>query len=176
MPMLPGEHPDIRNQWAAHLAQEQVLETTRTFAHALPPEEAQKINNCFDKYGNLVQPAPFEFGAPLSDNEEEAASNHPAGHLNFGIIGAGAAGLFMGMILDYLSKQAKNKFHRNAVEISYEILEANDEKRLGGRLYTHKFSEQENTHQYYDVGAMRFPENKVMERWDSLPFLMSRHV
>lgn len=39
------------------------------------------------------------------------------------------------------------------------------EERLGGRLYTHYFSEEtEETHDYYDVGAMRFPDIPVMKQ------------
>ncbi|KAJ0332484.1 hypothetical protein COL922a_011481 [Colletotrichum nupharicola] len=49
------------------------------------------------------------------------------------------------------------------LKIYYEILEAASEDRFGGRLYTHHFSK-DGTHDYYDVGAMRFPENDVMQR------------
>ncbi|KAL8744424.1 MAG: hypothetical protein Q9190_003335 [Brigantiaea leucoxantha] len=75
-----------------------------------------------------------------------------------GIIGAGAAGLFTGMIFDHL----KEKYH---LDVDYEILEANDEARKGGRLYSHYFKKpppEEGSHDYYDVGAMRFPDSKVM--------------
>ena len=37
--------------------------------------------------------------------------------------------------------------------LSYDILEA--DSRVGGRIYTHHFSGEK--HDYYDVGAMRFP-------------------
>lgn len=50
-------------------------------------------------------------------------------HRPVGIIGAGAAGLYAGMILDTLG-------------IPYEILEASG--RVGGRLHTHKFSNEKN--------------------------------
>lgn len=46
----------------------------------------------------------------------------------------------------------------------YHILEAGKPERLGGRLYTHDFGGPRDTHDYYDVGAMRFPDNPVMER------------
>ncbi len=72
------------------------------------------------------------------------------------IVGAGVAGLFTAMIFDYLNETFKTN-------VEYEILEVHDEKRLGGRLYTHYFGEDtEESHQYYDVGAMRFPDIKVM--------------
>lgn len=72
-----------------------------------------------------------------------------------GIIGAGAAGLFTGLLFDYLKKEY-------GLKVDWEILEVHDEKRVGGRLYTHHFSE--DLHDYYDVGAMRFPESPIMQR------------
>ena len=76
-----------------------------------------------------------------------------------GIIGAGAAGLFTGLIFDHLKEEY-------GLDVDYEILELHDEDRLGGRLYTHYFGNQEeNLHDYYDVGAMRFPDSPVMSRY-----------
>lgn len=51
--------------------------------------------------------------------------------------------------------------------MEYEILEA-DEK-IGRRLSTYKFPKKDpefpiGPHDYYDVGAMRFPNLKVMAR------------
>ena len=60
-------------------------------------------------------------------------------------------GLYIAMILDKL----------NIPGLSYEIIEAND--RFGGRVYTHKFSDA--PHNYYDVGAMRFPEIDIMKKY-----------
>jgi protoporphyrinogen oxidase len=80
------------------------------------------------------------------------------------IVGAGAAGLFTGMIFDYLNREAgSDSFH-----VKYEILES--ASTAGGRLSTYNFETGLNGtdnggHLYYDVGAMRFPENKVMERY-----------
>lgn len=71
--------------------------------------------------------------------------------LKIGIVGAGIAGLYTAHLLDFLN-------------IKYEILEANPD-RVGGRLYTHYFGEQKDgTHQYYDIGAMRFPNSPIMAR------------
>ena len=72
------------------------------------------------------------------------------------IIGAGAAGLFTAMTIDYLNEMVPD------LNFSYDILEAADETRFGGRLYTHRFSEA--LHDYYDVGAMRFPDIPIMKR------------
>jgi Flavin containing amine oxidoreductase len=75
------------------------------------------------------------------------------------IIGAGASGLFTGMIIDYLKKVLDEEFGIN-FNVTYDILEASN--RVGGRLYTHHFSN--SIHDYYDVGAMRFPDSPIMER------------
>lgn len=92
------------------------------------------------------------------------------------IIGAGAAGLFTAMILDWLKEKGKRR-KLPELNISYDILEANSEDRLGGRLYTYKFppttvytSGQRKKkytpgdYDYYDVGAMRFPDIPIMKR------------
>ncbi|KAK8088320.1 hypothetical protein PG997_003281 [Apiospora hydei] len=88
--------------------------------------------------------------------------------LRVGIIGAGVSGLFTAMTFDYL----KEKY---GLDVEYEILEANGEERLGGRLFTYYFKNKIDSegevvppevgpHDYYDVGAMRFPDIDIMER------------
>ena len=63
------------------------------------------------------------------------------------------------MILDYLNV-------RFQINVKYEILESNGEDRLGGRLFTYYFKNAEGfgDHDYYDVGAMRFPDISTMKR------------
>ncbi|OQE37336.1 hypothetical protein PENCOP_c010G05201 [Penicillium coprophilum] len=67
------------------------------------------------------------------------------------IIGAGIAGLYLALILQDLE----------IPNLSWDILEANRD-RIGGRIYTHRFSEAHDD--YYDVGAMRFPQIPIMSR------------
>ena len=86
-----------------------------------------------------------------TDGSEDQGSK-----FHVGIVGAGCAGLFTAMIFDYLNEN-------HGLEVTYDILEANEEKRLGGRLYTHHFTP-EKDHLYYDVGGMRFPDNPMMQR------------
>jgi len=67
------------------------------------------------------------------------------------------------MIFDYLN----NKY---GLCVDYEILEANSKERLGGRLYTYHFKNREGhpeirNHDYFDVGAMRFPAIEMMKRF-----------
>ncbi|KAG9050156.1 hypothetical protein FS837_007455 [Tulasnella sp. UAMH 9824] len=64
-----------------------------------------------------------------------------------GILGAGVGGLYAAMILHSLS-------------IPFEILEASD--RTGGRVFTYQFSDQ--SHDYFDVGPMRYPYEPAMRR------------
>lgn len=66
------------------------------------------------------------------------------------IIGAGVAGLYIAMILDDLA----------IPNLTYQIVEASS--RIGGRIYTHYFSD--DKHDYYDVGAARFPYIPPMAR------------
>jgi hypothetical protein len=92
----------------------------------------------------------------------------PQGKSKVCIIGAGAAGLFTAMLFDYLNAHSEVA----GFQVEYDIFEASAENNaargalpsngIGGRLFTYNFS---NTpHDYYDVGAMRFPENPVMRR------------
>jgi hypothetical protein len=79
------------------------------------------------------------------------------------IVGAGVAGLFLGLMLDYLND------HIPEFNVGYEIFEANDPSRVGGRLFTYNFppdppQNPQGPHDYYDVGGMRFPQNPIMER------------
>ena len=85
---------------------------------------------------------------PPRPTECKASEEHiPKEQLKVGIIGAGIAGLYTAYLLD-------------SIGVPYEILEAS--YRIGGRLYTHHFSNM--PHDYYDVGAMRFPNTPIMRR------------
>jgi hypothetical protein len=84
------------------------------------------------------------------------------GHLEIGIVGAGVAGLFTALLFDWLNEECA----ADGLKIEYDIMEAAKMNRLGGRLYTHHFST--DPHDYYDVGAMRFPNNSIMKRSVSL--------
>jgi len=63
------------------------------------------------------------------------------------IIGAGASGLATAFILRTLGRP-------------FEILEASN--RVGGRCFTYYFDAEKTPYNYYDVGAMRFPQVKSM--------------
>lgn len=70
------------------------------------------------------------------------------------IIGAGVAGLRTAKLLPDMG-------------IPYKIFEASD--RPGGRIFTYKFASKppenlEGKHDYYDVGAVRFPKNEANKK------------
>ena len=69
---------------------------------------------------------------------------HDPAEWRVSIIGAGTAGPYIAMILDDLQVPG----------LKYDLLEASD--RVGGRVFAHHFSK--TTHDYYDIGAMRFPK------------------
>ena len=66
-------------------------------------------------------------------------------HLRVGIVGGGMAGLYSAMLLKELELLPN---------VSVKIFAATE--RVGGRVYTHRFSEEE--YQYFEAGAMRLPE------------------
>jgi len=101
-----------------------------------------------------VRRGPLYKGIPEFDLSK--AINKPLpGDFKVCIVGAGMSGLYLAMMLEFLN-------------IDYTILEGSD--RIGGRVYTHDFREKDSTgrdipksdHNYYDVGAMRFPEIEGM--------------
>ncbi|KAM7186427.1 L-amino acid oxidase [Rhypophila sp. PSN 637] len=65
------------------------------------------------------------------------------------IVGAGACGLYLAMMLKYLGFS------------NVDILEASD--RVGGRCFTYPKPGDTGTHSYYDIGAMRIPDIPWME-------------
>ena len=146
----------IRNQWAQY-------HVTR---------HLRKAYNKF--YGDLNGIGP---GRPLGEDEDLPDLRHhelahrlidmPAGRPadaspTVCTVGAGAAGLFTALLFDYLNQNV------SGFNVQYEIFEsqqstAKSGRGVGGRLYTYNF-DNVNPHPYYDVGAMRFPQNPIMLR------------
>ncbi|KAM5356605.1 hypothetical protein ACJ41O_003251 [Fusarium nematophilum] len=89
--------------------------------------------------------------AHLSHEEALKADSEPYNG-RVAIIGAGVTGLYLAMMLKYLEIP------------NVDIIEASN--RIGGRVYTHKFPEDEDSecaHNYYDIGAMRIPQIDAMK-------------
>ncbi|KAJ6476931.1 L-amino acid oxidase [Mycena sanguinolenta] len=114
---------------------------TETGTRGLTEQGKQAIKDFLDRF---IPPGETYPGLPPPYETPPALKDVPVG-----IIGAGASGLYIGMMLDSL-------------DIKYEIMEGSE--RIGGRLYTHKFPQNSGKYQYYDVGAMRYPNTTFMKR------------
>ncbi|KAK2016840.1 flavin-containing amine oxidoreductase [Colletotrichum eremochloae] len=100
------------------------------------------------RLGELTEPLPIRGLTP-----------EKPGNFRVGIVGAGVAGLFTALLLEWICENVKG------LKIDYDIFEASDKTRCGGRLFTHYFDNPpKRVHDYYDVGAMRFPDNPIMDR------------
>ncbi|KAF5325024.1 hypothetical protein D9619_010095 [Psilocybe cf. subviscida] len=141
-----SEHEASFSDFAAYLVVEQAIQTSLEWAKrnkSLPTDT----------------PGPIVI-SQLPESVKETKTD------KIGIVGAGASGLYAAMILQSLN-------------IDYEILEAND--RIGGRLFTHRFNGEAGVdapvgtparYDYFDVGAMRFPQIPFMRRvWDLFDLL-----
>ena len=72
----------------------------------------------------------------LSDLKQVLHNPAPTADLPVGIIGAGMAGLYTAMIYESLG-------------IDYQIIDADTPERVGGRLFTHHFSDVPGSYDYY---------------------------
>ncbi|MCJ1309870.1 hypothetical protein MMC25_003531 [Agyrium rufum] len=138
-------------------------------------EQIASIQNDVKSLPNNLTRNKLESVAPDSLFEPERFQGRDSDDdpkLEVAIIGAGCAGLFTALIFDHLKE-------RCGLDVKYDIFESNSDERLGGRLFTHYFDEnkdrkdvnQPRKHDYYDVGAMRFPDIKIMERYSLAPTL-----
>ncbi|KAJ7207139.1 hypothetical protein GGX14DRAFT_567704 [Mycena pura] len=117
----------------------------------LSPSNPSVGDDIYAQYGRLVvtqylqEHKPVSRGPGASVKFARALPEEPVG-----ILGAGGAGLYTALILDDLG-------------IPFKVIEARD--RVGGRLYTHTFPNQTGApYNYFDVGAMRFPQTDSMSR------------
>lgn len=133
-----SKSPSFRAQWARRLVRSKL---------------SKQVNH---HGGNDFLHGGMPGQTPLASTPLQLPQNFDLPEVNFDkgtkvcIIGAGAAGLYIAMILDDLA----------IPNLSYDILEADD--RVGGRMKTHYFSDAK--HDYYDIGAMRFPQIPIMDR------------
>ncbi|GKT48204.1 putative bifunctional amine oxidase [Colletotrichum spaethianum] len=149
----PGPVDSYKSQWAryvsrAYFEKDVNLVTARLGDMDLGEEYNGLINNGVAGLAKVTEK--LTTGGLTPDN---------AGEFKVGIVGAGVAGLFTALLLDWVCEKVEG------LKIEYDILEAADSKRFGGRLFTHYFDDPpQRVHDYYDVGAMRFPDNDVMDR------------
>ncbi|TFK34498.1 L-amino acid oxidase [Crucibulum laeve] len=115
-----------------------------TSSQAIAQTGKEAINNFLNQYTDPSKPGPT-----IPDTDIKPPPPQPASPYPVGILGAGVSGLYAAMMLQSLG-------------IKYEIMEGSG--RTGGRLYTHYFPKNPGKYQYYDVGAMRYPETTFMTR------------
>ncbi|KAM0546207.1 hypothetical protein ACHAPJ_010991 [Fusarium lateritium] len=146
----------VRNQWARqHIVRAVRQDWNEIVHHDQDSSEIGPLPLIPKGHKLPVAPAPRKSTAPHDHGAEPRV-------IKIGIIGAGAAGLFSAMVLDYLNSELRKGSIPLAFE--YDIHEAAGPDRVGGRLFTYNFGGRRDTHDYYDVGAMRFPDNPVMKR------------
>ncbi|RBQ70347.1 hypothetical protein FVER14953_08862 [Fusarium verticillioides] len=146
----------IRNQWARqHIKRAIRQDWNALLDHSDDSSELGSLPHIPEKSELPLAPPPQSSAPHDHDGQEPRV-------IKIGVIGAGAAGLFTGLVLDYLNSELK----KGSIPLSfeYDIHEAAGPDRVGGRLFTYNFGGQRDTHDYYDVGAMRFPNNPVMKR------------
>ncbi|KAK0757469.1 hypothetical protein N5P37_010194 [Trichoderma harzianum] len=145
----------VRTRWARRLVREKVAKELNILTERLgevpgipPPNEGRFLGGGYshdnlpsDPLYSSIKPAPLK-EAPRA--EEELPSRKVC------IVGAGVSGLYIAMILDDLK----------IPNLTYDIFESSS--RTGGRLYTHHFTDAK--HDYYDIGAMRYPDIPSMKR------------
>lgn len=152
-------------QWARYVARHK-LQRDLEATVARMDEDSNK-----EKFGSLPHNSVSALSKLMEGPTGGGLIPEHHGRFKVGIVGGGVAGLFTALLLDWLNiNLGKESGEKEYLDIDYEILEAADEDRLGGRLYTHRFSGLDGgVHDYYDVGAMRFPDNDVMKRYASCP-------
>lgn len=137
------------------------ISTFSAHAHFANLSLRSKLADIQDAVKPLPDATAFNL-APIADTATKLGPESRKEEFNVGIVGAGVAGLFTAMIFDHLRE-------RFDLKVNYEILESRD--RIGGRLFTYHFEQRPGMddppvaeHEYYDVGAMRFPAIEIMRR------------
>ena len=150
MSLSNHSQPSARDLWAQHNVENALRKSYNTFASRL------RLGRPLADHEALPPPQELHLPTPPSTDTNPTVC----------IIGAGAAGLFTALLFDYLNKNVPN------FNVQYDIFESAESttafpihgRGVGSRLYTYDFSTTD-PHDYYDVGAMRFPENKIMTRY-----------
>ncbi|KAK6518212.1 hypothetical protein TWF506_005371 [Arthrobotrys conoides] len=138
-----GSQP-IRALWAQRLVREKLAAEITL----LQDSGSRFMGSTPVSYDQLPTDENYKGGKLVKEIVGDSRDGQP--HRKVCIVGAGVAGLYIAMILDDLK----------IPNLSYDIVEASD--RIGGRVYTHRFSD--DLPDYYDIGAMRYPHIKSMDR------------
>ncbi|KAJ3541739.1 hypothetical protein NM208_g2594 [Fusarium decemcellulare] len=146
----------IRNQWARQHAVQAIKHEWNKVVDRNKDSALAPIPRIPDQKPLPKAPRPPKASQP----GDPAKAEHRV--INIGIVGAGAAGLFTALVLHNLNDELRKKSLPLAFD--YDMYEAAGPERVGGRLFTYNFGGAPDVHDYYDVGAMRFPHNPVMKR------------
>ncbi|ETS85835.1 hypothetical protein PFICI_03860 [Pestalotiopsis fici W106-1] len=153
----------FRSQWASRLVKKNLLEDLPRLLEKVKQEHGHHAGLAF-----ISEATDFLLRPSVSQSILDTAfakSNKPLLKHRICIVGAGVTGLFIAMLLDSL----------NIPGLEYDILEASD--KTGGRIRTHYFSDE--PHDYYDIGAMRFPDIVAMrttfQLFEQLDIPLLRH-
>lgn len=109
-----------------------------------PGEPVPDFSDAYARYLLLEHFESLKEGGMLHTPRAHA----PPKTVTVGILGAGAAGLYSALLLDWLNDQLESQ--KESFRFDYEILEAEPE-RVGGRMYTYRF-ESGKKYDYYVSG------------------------
>ena len=115
-----------------------MAEPVDTGSQALAETGKEAIQEFINQYTDPTAPGPTVPPQPQGGTTDRPRVPPEIIALPVGILGAGASGLYIAMMLDSLG-------------IKYELMEGSG--RIGGRLYTHYFPKNSGKYQYY-VSAM----------------------
>ncbi|KAK4464694.1 hypothetical protein QBC42DRAFT_220398 [Cladorrhinum samala] len=170
-PGAPEVPLDIRHLYANFNIEQELQQVIDDLNKLLPPGrgvnqpfEPGRLPDLSNDHGNLRKLRNIS-DMQCADRDTKE-SGGPCGEHRVAIVGAGTSGLFLAMMIDYLNEKVPN------FQLGYDIFEAADSSRVGGRLFTYNFpagsddskDKEPGKLDYFDVGGMRFPQNPVMER------------
>ncbi|KAK3499480.1 FAD/NAD(P)-binding domain-containing protein [Neurospora hispaniola] len=142
---LPGGGDSLRIAYARHLLSKSLTEE-HAKKHGWSKGEDRGLKHIFSPIPSFLDDLKERDGLFSDDPNSSVFKGKIC------IVGAGVAGLLTALML------------KIGGIYNFDVVEASD--RVGGRLYTHWFSDKENPdseHDYYDIGAMRIPEIKTMQ-------------
>ncbi|KAM0356240.1 hypothetical protein ACHAP4_006803 [Fusarium culmorum] len=120
------------------------------YAQHLLNKHLRKLRAKLNEDVEFSEPLPQKRFSHSAPSDGDPISEIPEYKGRVAIVGAGATGLYLAMMLKYLKIN------------NVDIYEASD--RIGGRCYTYNFpDEKDSPHNYYDIGAMRIPEIPAMQ-------------
>lgn len=157
-PTMDVGSSDVRSRWASRLIRQNIFDELINLTKGIhPPKTPQteslqfpavRLSGLFD----TIPTDPFDLPKDIEQEYDQIpsiGSDETNVKHRICIVGAGITGLFIAMILDSLKIPG----------LEYDILEASD--RTGGRIHSHYFSDA--PHDYYDCGAMRYPDIDMMK-------------